>query len=253
MKYALKLMLVSGLALGLGGCHRHESSATPVSDDGKASEPMNLRIYDVPPAQTDALAQSLAMALSPGGRAAVTTPAPGKLLIYAPESAQNSIAGALSSLADSKKDASAPSSLNLRFWIVDALQGDGADDATLNTLGDVLKAWRTSMGQAHFKLVEATAASVREGGQGEIVTDYRFAYNTSAPASGDIAIQLDIHNMQTTSHAQGLTQFQGQLTITPGQFVVLAQTPAAIGEAAAGSDVPMARLLVMRVDRIQQR
>jgi hypothetical protein len=253
MKYALKLMLVSGLALGLGGCHRHESSATPVSDDGKASEPMNLRIYDVPPAQTDALAQSLAMALSPGGRAAVTTPAPGKLLIYAPEAAQNSIAGALSSLADSKKDASAPSSLNLRFWIVDALQGDGADDATLNTLGDVLKAWRTSMGQAHFKLVEATAASVREGGQGEIVTDYRFAYNTSAPASGDIAIQLDIHNMQTTSHAQGLTQFQGQLTITPGQFVVLAQTPAAIGEAPAGSDVPMARLLVMRVDRTQQR
>ena len=253
MKYALKLMLVSGLALGLGGCHRHESSATPVSDDGKASEPMNLRIYDVPPAQTDALAQSLAMALSPGGRAAVTTPAPGKLLIYAPEAAQNSIAGALSSLADSKKDASAPSSLNLRFWIVDALQGDGADDATLNTLGDVLKAWRTSMGQAHFKLVEATAASVREGGQGEIVTDYRFAYNTSAPASGDIAIQLDIHNMQTTSHAQGLTQFQGQLTITPGQFVVLAQTPVAIGEAAAGSDVPMARLLVMRVDRTQQR
>jgi hypothetical protein len=213
---------------------------------------MALRIYDVPQAQTDSLRQALAMALAPGAQAAVTSPTPGKLLVYAPESSQDSISSALSSLASSKKDNPVPSSLNLRFWIVDAIQGDGADDVALNVLGDVLKSWRASVGPAHFKLAEATSGSVREGGQGQIVTDYLFGYATSVSTSGDIAIQLQVRNMQNSSRTQGLSEFQGQLSVTPGQFVVLAQTPVA-GETAAGSDAPMARLLIMRVDRAQQR
>lgn len=253
MKYALKLWIVGGLGLVLSGCHRHTDSVAPVSGDAKASQPMELRIYDVPAAQTESLRQALAMALAPGSQAAVTSPAPGKLLIYAPESSQDSISGALSSLASNKKDNASPASLNLRFWIVDAIHGDGADDDTLNVLGDVLKSWRTSMGPAHFKLAEAASGSVREGGQGEIVTDYQFGYATSVSTSGDIDIQLQVRNMQNSSRAQGLGQFQGQLNVTPGQFVVLAQTPASNNEATAGSDAPMARLLVMRVDRAQQR
>lgn len=253
MKYVLKLGLVGGLALVLGGCHRHMDSAASVSGDAKASQPMALRIYDVPAAQTESLRQALAMALAPGSQAAVTSPVPGKLLIYAPESSQDSISGALSSLASNKKDSTSPASLNLRFWVVDAIHGDGADDGTLNVLGDVLKSWRTSMGPAHFKLVEAASGSVREGGQGEIITDYQFGYATSVSTSGDIDIQLEVHNLLNSARPQGLSRFTGQLSVPPGEFVVLAQAPATNNETTAGSDAPMARLLIMRVDRAQQR
>ncbi|HEX7813695.1 hypothetical protein, partial [Dyella sp.] len=215
--------------------------------------PMELRIYEVPQAQTESLRQALTSALAPGGQAAVTSPTPGKLLVYAPETSQDSIASALSGLASSSKDSHAPASLNLRFWIVDAVPGDGADDASLTVLTDVLKSWRGSMGAAHFKLVEATSGAVREGGQGEIVTGYQYGYETSVSNSGDISLQLQVRNNQNGGRVQGLGLFQGQLNVTPGHFVVLAQTPGPGGDATASGDTPVARLLVMRVDRSQQR
>jgi hypothetical protein len=253
MKYALKLAILGPLALGLGGCHRHDSPTAAAAGDTKASQPMELRIYDVPPAQTESLRQALTVALTPGGQAAVTSPAPGKLLIYAPDSSQDSIAAALSSLASSKKGEPTAASLNLRFWIVDAIRGDGVDDPALGVLDDALKSWRASMGSAHFKLVEATSGTVREGGQGYIVTDYQFGYDTSLSSAGDINLQLKVSNVLHPAHPEGLSQFQGQLNVTPGQFIVLAQAPAPTGEAPAGGEAAMARLLIMRVDRVQQR
>jgi hypothetical protein len=252
MKYTLKLLSVGALAFGLGACHRHEGSTAPVAGDAKASQPMALQVYDVPQAQTETLRGALSKVLAPGGQAAITSPAPGKLLVYAPQAAQESINSALSNLAGSSKDVVPAPSLNVRFWIVDAIHGDGADDPSLNQLGDAIKSWRDSMGPAHFKLAEAVAGTLSEGSEGQILTDYQFFYSTSSVASGDVGLNLQVRNMQhPEQNSQGLQEFSGRLTVTPGQFVVLAQSPA-MGNANA-ADAPKARLLIMRVDRAQQR
>jgi len=121
MQHAIRWMATASLVVGLAACN---APRTDHADPGATA--MALKIYAVPPAQTNQLSQSLGDTL--GKTANVTVPALGKLLVYAPIGAHASIGAALTSLAKSGPAAAAQAQVDLHFWVVDAQPRAGTDE-----------------------------------------------------------------------------------------------------------------------------
>lgn len=215
---------------------------------------MELKIYAVPVEQTNALTQSLMDAL--GKAANITTPAPGKLLVYAPEDAQASIGEAISSLGKSAAAKPVAARVDLHFWIVDAQAGPGSDDVALKPLASSLEGVRKSMGPLHFQLNQAAAAMTSAGPPGVIKTatdngysrDFRF--KVIATHDNTIHLSLSYDDRGQT----GLAELDTQIDISSGHYVVLAQAPGACAAAMPGVTAPPCpqkpalRLLIVRAD-----
>lgn len=223
---------------------------------GQAQAPMVLKIYAVPSEQTGRLAQSLGNAL--GNKASITSPTPGKLLVYAPRDAQVSIGEAISSLGKSTEPDQAPAQVDLHFWVVDAQTGPGRDDPALVPMTGALDSVRKSIGPLHFQLDQAVAAMTTVGRNGSIKTapdggyQHDFDFRVTAGHANTIDLQLSYDD-----HGQsGLAKFETQLDVSSGHYVVLAQAPGACAPTLPGRTTlpcpqkPALRLLIVRADRL---
>ncbi|MEO7068470.1 MAG: hypothetical protein ABI114_16290 [Rhodanobacter sp.] len=251
MKRPLRVIAAAAVFAVLAACTAPSNSQ---ADSGTA--PMSLKIYAVPPAQTAQLRASLGQAL--GKNASITAPTPGKLLVYAPVRAQASINAALTDLSKSAPTEEVPAQVNLHFWVVDAQAGAGADDAALKPLASALDAVRKNMGPLHFQLDQAVSAMASLGHNGSIKTATEggyargFNFQINSAHANTINLQLSYDD----AGQSGLAQFDTQIDVQSGHYVVLAQAPGACAPALPGRiapacpEKPTLRLLIVRADRL---
>jgi hypothetical protein len=225
----------------LGACAKPEG--------GDAAK-MEMRVYNVPAEQTEALSNAIGNVLGTAydktSFGKVSSPAPGQLVVLAPASLQGSIESTLRDLTkaaatESKTSPKNESPLRLSFWSVDAVPGNGADDATLASLAPALDEARKQMGAVHFVLhdqvngVSSAGSQVRrswvggktDGGSAQVTNlEYSLDKN-SAGLSLDFRIgdQIPIRNGSSVSYIS--IGSNAKATIRIGQTIVLTQTPLA--------------------------
>lgn len=250
MKHLVRYAAIGAMAaLALAGCHAPASGR-----NGSAA--MELKIYDVPPEQTTQLASTLNNVLGKGEN--VTAPVPGKLLVYAPDTTQSSIARTLDVLGKAASAPAAPTQLVVRFWVIDGVPGTGEDDPALKDLTGSLASLRQTMGPLHFRLNQI--ASLVDGGTGQS------ELNTSdAPSMRNFiarvgSVRGDSARLELSyqdSAMAGLRGLHTEIDTAFGQYIVLAQapgicpaTPNGLPASANCPDKPALRLLVVRVDRL---
>jgi hypothetical protein len=248
----------------LVGCDRPGGAGeTPRTD-------MELRVYPVPVDATDKLRAAIADSLRVGDKStigSVSSPAPGKLIVLAPGKLQESIAVVLEKLASADKaQTSAPApQYRLRFWVVDAVFGDGADDPAIADIATATNEVRKQLGPAHFSLHATVSATSRA----QYDVNKRWA---DAPAgSGDAALnQLHYKLFSLTDglnlelgYTEHLPVASGKdrqyltsdttttVPIRLGQLLVLSQNPVGAPGADAKPPVPAkTRLYIVRVDPV---
>lgn len=249
MRFVTRLTMFALMPM-LAACHS--------SDGGQASSTMALRIYDVPPAQTDVLSSALARVLNKN--ASVTMAGPGKLLIYAPADTQASIKDAIADLRDSSPGKAQATPVELHAWIINAEPGDAPDDPALKALGPSLAALRQTMGPSSFHLEQAISAAGSENHSSSLTLKNQgsmeqFDFQVGA-IQGDV-VSMDVsYNMPTgvsmTMLGQAMMGVQAHLDTRLGQYTLLAKAPGSCPTSATPS-APCEkswRLLVVRADRI---
>lgn len=252
MKLVARLAMFALVPI-LAACHS--------SDGGQAASSMALRIYDVPPAQTNVLSSALARVLNKN--ASVTVAGPGKLLIYAPADTQASIEGAIASLRESSPAKAMPTPVELHAWIINAEPGDAPDDPALKVLAPSLAALRETMGPSSFHLEQAVSAAGSENHSSSLMLEnqgsiQQFDFQVGA-IQGDV-LSMDVsYNMPNggglaianPSHA--MMGVQAHLDTRLGQYTLLAKAPGGCATASPAPSTPCEkswRLLVVRADRI---
>jgi len=157
---------MAALALGLlAGC---SPGGSPSGD--AAAQHMEMRVYAVPPEQTDALGNTLNTVFATSGSVSIgkaSSPVPGQLLVLAPANLHGSIEASLRALTNGggpAAAAAAPKQFRLSFWSVDALPESGKDDLELEPLQGALGEARKQLGPVRFVLRDEVSA-VSSAGQ----------------------------------------------------------------------------------------
>ncbi|MEO8859662.1 MAG: hypothetical protein ABI343_21960 [Burkholderiaceae bacterium] len=245
------LQLIAGTALlALTACH-----APGNAQSKQAAASMELKVYTVPPAQTGQLTGALRSAL--GSKASVTSPTPGKLLVYAEPDAQASIGKAIAALGPSSATPSSAAQVDLHFWVVDGQSGAGADDVALKPLASALDGVRKNMGPLHFSLDQMITARTSAGADGASVVsavDGGYSRGVDFLLNGINGEMLDLQLAYDDHGQRGLAKFKSEVNLRSGQYVVLAQGPGACAPALPGKSAPPCltrpalRLLIVRAD-----
>lgn len=247
----------------LGACAKPEG--------GDAAK-MEMRVYNVPTEQTQALAGAIGTVLGTANDKTsfgkVSSPAPGQLVVLAPATLQGSIESTLRDLtkadpAEAKPSAKGESPLRLSLWRVDAIPGNGTDDAALASLAPALDEVRKQMGTVHFVLhdqvsgVSSVGSRVNRSWAGNKtatgssqVSQLEYSLNKNpAGLSLDFQIgdQIPVRTNQSIQYMSiGATT---KATLRIGQTIVLTQTPLAEGDDAASHATT--RLYIVRVDEVK--
>jgi len=249
MKQIFRLIAATAL-LALAACH-----APDHAQPKQSAASMELKIYAVSPAQTFHLAGALGNAL--GGKVTVTSPAPGKLLVYAAPEMQASIGKAIAALGQSSATPSPATQVELHLWVVDGEAGDGTDDPALKPLASALDGVRQSMGPLHFSLDQAVSGRTSAGDHGATILaaidgGYSRAFNFAV--DGIDGEMLDLQLDYDDHGERGLAKFKSEVNLLTGHYVVLAQGPGACAPALPGKSAPPCptrptlRLLIVRAD-----
>jgi hypothetical protein len=261
MKHVVRLAAFALLPI-LAGCHS--------SDGGRASSPMALKIYDVPPAQANELSGALGIAINKDGN--VMPAGPGKLMVYAPADTQASIASALAQLRDTASAKASPTQVTLHFWTIDATPGDAPDDPALKELAPSLASLRQTLGPLSFQLEQTISAAAAANRSGSLTTlshdtPHIFEFTLGAVQNDALSLNLRYHDGYAASTSSGLSASSGLVELKTnidthlGQYTVLAQAPndncTVIRGTSASDPRPTEtkscqngwRLLVVRADR----
>lgn len=258
-RYGLILILAAGLLGGCGGG----------ADSGTADAPkLEMRVYDVPPEQTEMLSRTLSSVFAGDGKTAlgkVSSPAPGRLVVLAPANLHGSIEASLRALTKDQPPKEAPAKvagpLRLSFWSVDAVPENGADDPALAGLAPALEEARKQLGIVHFELrdhvtgVSSLGQSVQRNwtgtGPAGTAPPRQLGY-TIRPDGGAWSVNLDYRDsiavvrtrngIADASFAE--TGAQTTTAIAPGQTLVVTQNPVPDSDGAA----TITRLYLVRVD-----
>jgi hypothetical protein len=241
--------MLLALSATLVACHGQDPSSK------SAAGPMELRLYDVPVAQSKNLAHALALAMAQ--RATVSQATPGKVLVYAPSETQASIGEAIAALAKAPMQQVAPRQVDVHFWVVSGEPGAGPDDAALKPLASALDSVRRNTGSLHFSLVQTVSARTSTDGHNVSITAApaggnarSFVFAASGVDGQTLGAEVDYHD----SDNRGLSEFKSEVNLQSGQYVVLAQGPGACVAAALGESkppcpvTPVLRLLIVRAD-----
>lgn len=249
----------------LGACAKPEG--------GDAAK-MEMRVYTVPAERTKTLVDAIGGVLGSfsdkGSLGKVSTPAPGQLVVLAPASLQGSIESTLRDLTkadstESKLQAKNESPLRLSFWSVDAVPGNGADDAALAALAPALDEVRKQIGAVHFVLhdrmsgvsnLDNTVSRTWFSGNAEDTNQPVQLKYTLRQTDGRLSLGMDLFDqIPVTMHYNDVarTQYQSIATqstaaITLGQTLVLTQTPLP-GNTEGKSATT--RLYIVRVDEVK--
>ncbi|WP_426690281.1 hypothetical protein [Rhodanobacter ginsengiterrae] len=248
MKQILRL-IASTLLLAVAACHAPGDASSK-----QATGLMELKVHRVPSAQTGQLAGALRDVL--GSKASVTSPAPGKLLVYAPPDAQASIGKAIASLGPSPATPTPVTQVNLQFWVVDGAYGAGDDDTALKPLASALDGVRRSMGPLHFSLDQVVSgrASTSDDTSMVAATDGGYSRGFDFAVKSINGEMLDVWLAYDDHGQRGLAKFKAEVSLRSGQYVVLAQGPGACAPALPGKNAPPCharpalRLLIVRAD-----
>ncbi|WEN15997.1 hypothetical protein PY254_04810 [Rhodanobacter sp. AS-Z3] len=242
---------IAGTALlALAACHAPDNASSK-----QAAGSMELKVYSVPPAQTGQLTGALRSAL--GGKASVTSPTPGKLLVYAAPDAQASIGKAIASLGPVSSTPSAATQVDLHLWVIDGESGAGADDAALKPLASALDGVRQNIAPLHFSLDQMITARTSAGDDGTSVVsavDGGYSRGVDFMVRGIDGEMLDLELSYDDHGQRGLAKFKSEVHLRAGQYVVLAQGPGACAPALLGKSAPPCptrpalRLLIVRAD-----
>jgi len=250
----------------LGACAKPEG--------GDAAK-MEMRVYAVPAERTKVLVDAIGGVLGSFSDkislGKVSSPSPGQLVVLAPASLQGSIESTLRDLTKANPVEPEPASkdespLRLSFWSVDAVSGNGADDAPLASLAPALDEVRKQMGPAHFVLHDQTNAVSSPGNnvsRSWLSRSYKdddghpvqLQYTLQQKAGGlTLSIQFsDSIPVTTRYNNTASVQYSNIGTntttaITPGQALILTQNPLP-GD--AESKPTSTRLYIVRVDPVK--
>lgn len=194
------------------------------SDHGSGTVPeMSLKIYQVPPAQTDRLRTALSGVFG-DSHSRISIAAPGKLLIYAPRSAQASIGDALSSLEKTSPDTD-DIPLEAYFWVIDARPGSGTDDAQLKPMEPVLAALRQSLGPMQFRLDQAVTSTLGYGRRARLTGSDGKTFSLLATPLHKSAVDLQVDYQDAATRGSGIHELSTRIDARLGQTIVLGQAP----------------------------
>jgi hypothetical protein len=253
----------------LAGCHGGQAAS---SADGNGNK-LEMRVYQVPAEDTDAIIDTLSKVLGFGdkGTGRVSTPAPGQVVVLAPASLQDSIAQTLKSIkpaAKTKAEAAPAQQMRLDYWSVDALAGAGQDDPSLKELTPAFTELRKQLGEVHFVSVNHIS-SVSSLGQR---VERSYPSNLGATGNPTLSqLNYELNNKpeglmlritsgeqipySTSSSGVGATQYVniGATTTTSvrlGQILVLAQNFVPVNAANSSAGPRAVHLSLIRVDAI---
>ncbi|HWG10578.1 MAG TPA: hypothetical protein VN693_03660 [Rhodanobacteraceae bacterium] len=258
MKIAFRILGVVLLTTALAACH------SDASDDGSGGQAFELKLYKVPAAESRAIANSLSAVLESSDyrvglkshtEMTVTEPFPGAILVLAPKALQPSIGDAIGQLGrnstNDADDSSGDESLQLHFWVVDAVRGQGEDSPELKPLAATLDRLRASLGASHFVLDSMAAATTKtNSGSGGIETPDAGKWSFVAQTGQGKAIDLSMQYHSKSVDAVRAIDLSTTVAAIPGQYIVLGQVPqAAPASQGTAETAPVMRLFVMRVDR----
>jgi hypothetical protein len=264
-RYLLALFLAAGLLAGCGG------------DAGPANAPkLEMRVYDVPPDQTETLSRTLNSVFASDEKTALgkaSSPAPGRLVVLAPASLHGSIEASLRALAKEQavRENPAPAKvdgpLRLSFWSVDAVPENGADDPALVALMPALDEARKQMGIVHFELrdhvsgVSSLGENVERswtgsGTQRAAAAPIRQLTYMLKSGSPNLMLNLDFkEQVPVVQTMNGITNVNYVATgantttaVLPGQTLVVTQNP--VPDSDGTASVPVTRLYLVRVDAV---
>lgn len=251
MRLQIRCAAIGAMALlMLAGCSASASHGEQTAE---------LKIYDVPPQQGVQISVALMGMGAQGGNVRATLLSPGKLLVSAPASTQDSVSEVLRTLAKITPVAIAPVQVDVHFWVIDAESGAGNDDPALKDLAGSLASLRKATGPMHFHLDQAASLVGTSNDTGNLVTadgpyTRNFSFRVNA-VNGDTS-KLTLSYEDNGGH--GLRKLDTQIDAIFGQYIVLAQAPGACPQASTDTtaatcpDKPAMRLLVVRVDRLNQ-
>lgn len=275
MKHLIRCAAIGAIAwLALAGCRADEGGMNPAGH--KAAADLTLKLYSVPADRTESIQDAVNSALGGidvklfgGDRASITAAGPGKLLVYAPRDAQSSIGSVIASLSTSPQVSAAPVQpvalvqVNVHFWIVNGVAGEGQDDPALQALAPTLAALRKTGGPLRFQLDQSAAAIATPSGDESTLIISKGSYSQAFNFRLDRLTKQDANlRLAYEDHGtSGLEKLTTQVETPFGQYIVLAQAPGACPASGTGltngqsipsscADKPAMRLLIVRVDRL---
>lgn len=269
MKPVLRVVVGALLGLALAGCHAP-------ADQGKEAPAFQLKLYEVPVAQSRSIAGHLQSVLENSDylvglkshtEMTVSQPFPGAVLVLAPEALQPSIGSAIKAMAEASANGAhhAQQSVPLRvqFWVVQAKAGTGNGTPALNLLAGTLKQIGSTLGPSHFVLEDTASALVdapdhpdTSAGFATLSTSrgHTFRFHATANADADAGIALDV-NFATAGGEAGastMPELKTTITLRSGEYVVLAEAPPAPDSSTDRSETLMS-MIVVRVDRLDPK
>lgn len=261
-RYALAFVLAATV---LAGCRGGGSDT--------AEPALEMRVYDVPVAQTEALERTLNNVFADGGKnvtGRVSSPAPGQLVVLAPAGLHGSIEASLRTLAKEQAPQAGSAArgpdtpMRLSFWTVDAVPVDGPDDSSLATLAPALDEARKQLGIVHFELrdhvsgvsgfgqpVERSWPALDSQGTPGAVRQLKYTLRSGSPTpllelsfADQIPVTRTFNGASSVTFAN--TGARTTTAVAPGQTLVITQNPVPEGD---GSSSVM-RLYLVRVDPV---
>lgn len=261
MKILFRGFAIVLLVVAVAGCKAP-------SDDAARAPAFELKVYNVPAADSKAIASNLSAVLESSEfllgtkshtEMRVTQPFPGTVMVLAPASVQPSIASAIAELQKPRGEgpASGPKAvpLSVQSWIVQAKAGAGDDAAELRPLGKALDRIRSSLGPSHFVLADSATVSIdapthRDAAAGiaQVVTErgHKFYFQATDTGSAGVALRLQLSG---AGAAAAFRELSTTVSIKPGDYVVLAEAPPATDSTRTPGSTLM-NLVVARVDRL---
>lgn len=194
-----------------------------------------LRVYQVPPARTEALGMALNDVFGAGeGQAPVgkaSSRVPGQLLVLAPDALHASIDDTLGQLVSGTKDrTTAGSNVQLHFWLIDAVPGPSNRTASSAPAAVVEALERQFPGHA-FQLHDQARLGIQAlSGNGYLRTDADTEISAHVGAEGN-GLLADVEIVTATK--SGKLPLQTNVALSMDEYVVLAVTGAPGGGASA--------------------
>jgi hypothetical protein len=173
------------------------------------ADPMQLQVYNVPPARAedirDALSGALSMPVDDAPLGKVSLSGGNQLMVLAPGRIHSGVRSAIESIGGPEAARPAIVPVRLEVWLVDAQPGRAADDPALAPIAEALQSTRTHLGEVGF--VRYDALSMVGSTRGDSI-DMRSGRGTRVGARlrgidggvyGQIEIGGDAHAMKTAT------------------------------------------------------
>lgn len=206
------------IALALVACQARAVEEPPAEPAVVAEGDPVLRTYAVPAGRSEEVARVLRHALSQGAdtppRGTVNPLDDGRLVVLAPASVHEGIAGLCEDLEDVGAAPGKPT-IAISYWLVLAdPAGSGVAEAIPKQLAPALEEIAQQDGSAGFSLLESTRITALANARGEAQGRHTRVEQLAVPGDDGIVADIKIE-------ADLGSRLETRLSLTPGELVVL--------------------------------